>query len=78
MAAPSLKQELLKEIDQLTPEQQAQVLQFTRALHSTLPPGTPGNDLIALADQLNFDSDDLAAMEAAINAGCGKIDWDEW
>jgi hypothetical protein len=78
MALPSIKQTLLDEIDKLTAEQQARVLEFTRSLQQPLPPATSGEDLIALVQELAFDPADLAAMETAIAEGCGKIDWDEW
>ncbi len=78
MALPSIKQALLEEIDRLTTEQQARVLEYTRSLQQPLPSATSGEDLIALIRELNFDPADLAAMETAIAEGCGKIDWDEW
>ena len=74
----SVKDELLSEIDKLSSEQQAQVLAYTRNLQITLPPGTPGEDLVQLVHELNFTADDLAEMEAAIEAGCERIDWNEW
>jgi hypothetical protein len=74
----ALREQLLDEFDKLPPEKQQQVLQFTRSLSSTLPPGTPGEVLIELAHELNFSSDDLAQMEAAIEEDCERIDWDEW
>jgi|FLYN01.1.fsa_nt_gi hypothetical protein len=80
-ATPSVKEQLLNEFDKLSPEQQQRVLEFTRSLRSTLPPGTPGEVLIELAKELNFDPQDLAEMQAAIEdpeTGCEKIDWEEW
>ncbi|MBI5668826.1 MAG: hypothetical protein HZC41_12540 [Chloroflexi bacterium] len=72
---------LLNTFDQLPPDKQQQVVEFARKLTSKLPPGTPGKVLIELAKELNFDSQDLAEMLAAIEdpvEGCEKIDWDEW
>lgn len=48
MALPSIKQTLLNEIDKLTTEQQARVLEYTRSLQQPLPSATPGEALIAL------------------------------
>jgi hypothetical protein len=79
MVAVSLKEQLLSEFDQLSPEQQQQVVEFARGLkRSKLPPGTPGEVLIALAKELNFSSEDLAEMATAIEEGCENIDWEGW
>jgi hypothetical protein len=81
VATPSLKEQLLNEFEKLSPQQQERVVEFTRSLRGTLPPGIPGEVLIQLAKELNFDPQDLAEMQAAIEdpeTGCEKIDWDEW
>jgi len=82
MAIPSVKEQLLSEFDKLSLEQQKKVLEFTHNLRgSNLPPGIPGEVLIELAKELNFDPQDLAEMQAAIEdpeTGCEKIDWNEW
>ncbi len=69
----ALREQLLNEFDKLPPEKQQHVLEFTRDLNSTLPPGTPGEVLIKLAHELNFSSDDLTQMGAAIEEGCENI-----
>lgn len=77
----SLRDQLLDEFDRLTPEKQQRVVNFARSLNNTLPPGIPGEVLIELAKTLNFSSEDLAQMEAAINDpvwGYEKIDWEGW
>ena len=78
MALPSIRQSLLDEIDKLTVEQQAQVLEYTRSLQQSLPPVTPGEGLTDLVEELNFDPPDLAATETAMAESSGRIDWDEW
>ena len=40
-----LREQLLNEFDNLSPEKQQRVLDFNRNLGSTLPPGTPVEDL---------------------------------
>ncbi len=81
MAIPSLKDEVLRELEKLSPEQQERVLEFARGLRKALPPGIPGEVLAELARELNFDPQDLADMQAAIEnpeTGCEKIDWEGW
>jgi len=78
MINASLREQLLEAFDKLAEEQQKQVIGYTRSLTSELPPGIPGEVLIALAKELNFDPQDLAEMEAAIEEGCERIDWDGW
>jgi hypothetical protein len=78
MAVSSLKQQLLVTLDQLTPEQQAQVLDFATRLQRKLPPGIPGEVLIARAREINFPPEDLAEMEKAIEEGCETIDFSQW
>ena len=69
MVTKSIRQTLLNEIDNLTPEQQQAVLTYTLNLKNQLPEGMSGEAMIALAQELNFDSDDLAEIEAAIEEG---------
>jgi hypothetical protein len=82
MTVSSVRDQLLSEFDKLSPEHQQRVLEFTRRLHrNQLPPGTPGEVMIALAEELNFSKADLDEMVAAIEdpeSGCEKIDWNEW
>ena len=79
MATPSIKEQLLSEIDKLSPEQQKKVLEFTYKLRSSsLPPGIPGEVLLERAREINFDPEDLAEIAAAIEEGCERIDWDGW
>lgn len=78
MAISSLKEQLLTEFDKLSPEQQERVLEFTRSLHSALPPSIPGEVLLERAREINFDPQDLAEIAVAIEEGCERIDWDGW
>jgi hypothetical protein len=78
MEMVSLKDQLLDLFDKLSSEQQKQVLTFVQSLPKPLPPGMPGEELIQLAEELNFDSDELALMSEAIEEHCGRIDPDEW
>jgi hypothetical protein len=60
MAISTLRDELLTAFDQLSPDKQARVVAFTRSLGASLPPGIPGEVLLQLAQEISFDSKDLA------------------
>jgi hypothetical protein len=73
-------EELLRMIDQLSPQDQERVLAYTHELaaaqhlpHTMLPPGTPGH-MIA---NLRVSPEGGAAMEQALD-DCERIDEDEW
>jgi len=78
MEQMSIKDQIAEALKELTPEQQAQVLAFTRRLHSPLPPAIPGEVLLARAREINFDPQDLKEISDAIEEGCERIDWDGW
>jgi hypothetical protein len=63
------------EFDKLTPDQQAEVISFLRALRGT-PVGTPGRELLQFAGTIS--PEDLKLMEEAIEQGCGQVDLNEW
>ncbi len=68
----ALREELLSEFDKLSPEKQQRVLEFTRTLTSTLPPGTPGEVLLAQMGSFHFEPGDLEEIAQAIEEGCEK------
>ena len=78
MALPSLKEQIIAELDKLTPTQQQQMLEIVKSFQSDLPPGTPGEVLLEHMDSFEFEPDDLAEMAQAIEEGCEQIDWDSW
>jgi hypothetical protein len=78
MALPSLKEQIIAELDKLTPNQQQQMLEIVKSFQSELPPGIPGEVLVARAKELNFAPEDLKEMAEAIEEGWGQIDWEGW
>lgn len=75
----SVREQILEEIDHLTPDQQAHLLALARQLRqSRLPPGTPGDVLLAARDRFTFAPGDVDEMMQAIEEGCENIDWDSW
>jgi hypothetical protein len=63
------------EFEKLTPDQQAEVMSFLRALRGT-PVGTPGHQLLDLAGTIS--PEDLKLMEEAIEQGCEQVDLNGW
>ncbi len=76
MNAKLIKQEILKELDRLPPELQRQVLDFARALGSSVSEGVPGKELLRFAGILTPEEAEL--MERAIEEGCERVDLSEW
>ena len=79
MSDLTVKEEIINQLDDLSPDQQRRVLDFTRKIKAeTLPEGTPGEVLWELARSINFDPEDLKEIAEAIEAECERIDWDGW
>lgn len=74
MVIQSIQEEILHQLDKLPIEQQAQVLDFARAL--TRPEGRPGKDLSCFAG--GIDIDDLSLMTQAIERDCEQVNADDW
>ena len=72
----ALQDELLKQLEQLSPNLQRRVVDFTAALVQSVPKGTPGDELLRFAGTL--DPEDAKEMIEAIEAGCEQVDRDEW
>jgi hypothetical protein len=49
MSIDLFQQELLKQVDQLSPALQRRVLDYARALAESTPRGTPGDELLQFA-----------------------------
>ena len=73
---PGMEKELLKQLEQLGPEEQRQVLDFARTLATCKRGGTPGESLIRFGGAI--DAADLAIIAEAIEEGCEQVNPDEW
>jgi hypothetical protein len=73
---PTMEKELLKQLEQLGPEEQRQVLDFARTLATFKRCGTPGEALIRFGGAI--DPADLAIIAQAIEEGCEQVNPDEW
>jgi hypothetical protein len=73
---PAVKDQILQDLDQLSPEQQKQAADFVHGLVSHLPKGASVEDLMQLAGSL--DEKSALEMMQAIEEGCERVDLDEW
>lgn len=76
MTYSTITQQIIRQVDQLPLDFQRRVLDFAQALALSLPRGTPGKQLLRFAGIIK--PDDIEAMTRAIEAGCEKVDADEW
>lgn len=75
MTTPSIKEQLLHELDKLTPQQQQHLLDVARRLQtSSLPAGTPGEVLLSHMDDFQFAPGAVDDMMRVIDEGCERID----
>lgn len=76
MVVPAIKEQILSDLDQLSPAQQKRAAKLIHELVSPLPRGASVEDLLKVAGTL----DDEAAQEMteAIEEGCERVDLDEW
>ena len=72
----TLEQQILERVRLLTAEQQQQVLHYLQMLSSQPLQGTSGSVLKRFIGTIS--PDDLALMEAAIEADLERIDPDAW
>lgn len=78
MATEPIRDEIMRQLDRLSPQQQRELLTYALRLQSKLPPGIPGEELVRRAGEINFPPDDLAEIARAIEEDCERIDWDGW
>ncbi len=76
MVVPAIKERILTDLDRLSPEQQEQAADLVHGLASTLPRGATVEDLLSVAGTL--DAVSAREMTAAVEAGCERVDLDEW
>jgi len=74
MVSPAIQQELQSLLDRVSPEHQRRVLEYARSL--VAEQGVSGSDVLRFAGLI--ETDDSADMQAAIEAGCERVESDEW
>src|SRR5258708_4633682 len=67
MVNPTIKEQILNDLDRLSPEEQTRAAEFVHSLASRTPQGIPGRDLRRFAGLL--DQDSAREMIQAIEAG---------
>jgi len=71
-----LRDKLIEQMEQLSPNLQRRVADFAAALAQSAPTGTPGGDLLRFAGTVP--PEDAKEIVAAIEMGCEQVDADEW
>ncbi len=72
----TIKQDVIRQLDQLTPELQRQVLDFAHALARSSQKGVQGKRLLSFSGIM--ETEDIKAMSEAIESGCERVDMNEW
>jgi hypothetical protein len=68
----SLREELLHEMEQLSPSLQRRVLAYARTIADSTPEGTPGKDLLEFAGIMSPEEAD--EFLRGIEEGCERLD----
>jgi len=77
MSTNTIRDQIIHQLDSLSPEEQALVLDYMHRVRMA-PPGTPGDMFLAHVGDFDFQPSDIEEMMQAIEEGCERIDWDEW
>lgn len=76
MVLPAIKEQILTDLNQLSPELQRRAADLVHDLVSPLPKGAPGHGLLRFAGIL--DEESAREMRDAIEQGCERVDLDAW
>jgi hypothetical protein len=74
MSHATIKQEIVRQLDHMSPELQIRVLDFAQAL--VQPKGVHGKQLLRFAGILK--DDDVRNITQAIEEGCEQVEISEW
>ena len=75
MVLPAIKEQILDDLEQLSPEEQRRAGELVHRL-VTGPKGMPIEELESVSGTL--DAESAREMREAIEEGCERIDWNEW
>lgn len=78
MTQPSIKQQILDDLDRLPPELQRRAQELVHGLTASVsrPEGTPGKYLARFSGIL--DEEGAREMERVIEEGCERVDLERW
>jgi hypothetical protein len=72
----TLGHDVTRQLDNLSPDLQRQVLAYVQALAQTFPKGVSGKKLLRFSGIL--EAEDIQAINQAIEAECERVDVNEW
>ena len=76
MVEAAIKEQILNDLEQLSPDMQVRAAQLVHGLVSAAPRGVPGRNPLRFAGAI--DTESVREMEEAIEDGCERIDPEEW
>lgn len=76
MVLPAVKDQILSDLDRLSPEKQKQAADLVHGLIAPLPKGASIDDLLKVAGTL--DDESAREMTEAIEEGCERMDLHDW
>lgn len=76
MIEPTIREQILKDLDRMSPELQRRALELVHGLVSPLPKGASIADLMELSGIL--DDESARQMREAIEEHCERIDPRDW
>ena len=76
MVEPTIKEQILKDLDRLSPELQQRALELVHGLVTPAPKGASVDDLLSLSGTL--DKESAREMREAIAEHCERIDPSDW
>jgi len=76
MSTPPITKSLMEQIEELPESQQYQVLSYIQSLKKAPVEGVPGKNITQFAGSIS--SEDIDAIEKAIEEDCERIDINEW
>jgi hypothetical protein len=72
----TIEHDVTRQLDNLSPDLQRQVLAYVQALAQSFPKGVSGKKLLRFSGIL--DAEDSQAITQAIKAECERVDVKEW
>ena len=76
MVDPAIKEQILNELDRLSPDLQRRALALVHGLTASAPNGASLRDLLSIAGTL--DNQSAREMREAIEEHCERVDLHEW
>jgi hypothetical protein len=72
----TIEHDVTRQLDNLSPDLQRQVLAYVQALTQSFPKGVSGKKLLRFSGIL--EAEDIQAITQAIEAECERVDVNEW